>query len=205
MDHPLSSGEIIDMLPGIKIVTYDELHAIDNIHELLKPNGAFILLYMLKPGFGHWVCVFTSTYGAPVEGISKSGVRYAKYNYDKDNCINFFDPYGWRPDSRQVFQNVDPSFIKKMNQDYTWLTNLLKHSGYQHVTYNKYRLQGKNVSTCGRFCILRIWMRNFSNKEFAYFMRNHYFDDHQRLTPDELSVILTTPRLKNIRARLQYR
>ena len=59
----------------IPILRYPDIYG-KSLNKLLK-NGAFILLYMWGPSYGHWCCVI---------------------DHPEENAVEFFDPYGKEPD-----------------------------------------------------------------------------------------------------------
>ena len=121
-----------------KILKYSELANYRTIEELLPEDVDYrIILIEQNVDSGHWCFI----------------LRYKK-------VIEWFDPYGIKPDG-------ELSFISKMKnrllgQDVKYLTNLFveaTHRGWTCI-YNKKKLQElkKGVSTCGRWCLLRITM-----------------------------------------------
>jgi len=141
----LSESDIKTMLNGqCNVLTYPELVNYDNINDAMGPHGALILLYMTKQNYGHWVCAF-------------------KRN---NNAIEFFDSYGFFPDDE--LKLIPEYFRKVSNQLYPHLTYLLLKSKNK-IEYNNVQLQKlkKDVNTCGRWCIVRIMLRNLTINEFV--------------------------------------
>jgi hypothetical protein len=135
------TGEDIDrylQAGSTKILKYSELANYRTVEELLPdPVDYRIILIEQNENTGHWCCI----------------LRYKK-------VIEWFDPYGIKPDG-------ELSFISKMKnrilgQDTLYLTNLFTEATRRGWTciYNKKRLQQlkKGISTCGRWCLLRITM-----------------------------------------------
>jgi len=141
----LSESDIKTMLNGqCNVLTYPELVNYDNINDAMGPHGALILLYMTNQNYGHWVCAF-------------------KRN---NNAIEFFDSYGFFPDDE--LKLIPEYFRKVSNQLYPHLTYLLLKSKNK-IEYNNVQLQKlkKDVNTCGRWCIVRIMLRNLTINEFV--------------------------------------
>ncbi len=161
INRPLSADELMKLVPGAKIVTYDELMHLNDIDEILYPLGKCFILYMIGENFGHWVCL-----------------------YLKKGVLNFFDSYGSNMDNFKVFENVPNEILVKKNETYSWLSQLMKDSRYPKINYNHLRLQGVDTATCGRFCALRL-LSDLSDKKFYEFMNSTDY------TPDAFSVILT--------------
>ncbi len=125
------------------LVLYPDLHAYKKIDEILGPYQACVLLFESKPNFGHWCCLW-------------------KLNSD---TVSFFNPYGGYPDDSLVF--IDGTFRKQSNQDIPYLSNLLLDSPYK-LTYSEYSYQQhkKDIRTCGRHVIVRLWNRKLTDKQY---------------------------------------
>ena len=162
--RPLSGSEMVKLLPGTIILTYDELVHFDDIEFLLGKTRQFVVLYMTAETSGHWCCVFV--------------------NDTEPDKIQFFCSYGEPVDSKQ-FQNVPMEIMVSKNQCFSYLSELMVHSRYKHISCNNFRVQGRGVSTCGRFVALRLWLKNLRDHEFFMFM------NMSRYTPDKLATALT--------------
>lgn len=136
-----------------KIIRYPELHTYGTLEDCLMPYGAFFLLYEAQPMSGHWCCVTLS-----------------------NGVVTFFDPYGGAPDSQ--LNHIDLNFRKQSNQYYPLLTKLLNECPYK-VTWNKTQFQNlvKGVRDCGRWCSMRILMKDMTNKQFTYLFKSKDSDD----------------------------
>jgi hypothetical protein len=115
---------------------------------------------------GHWVCLIK-----------------------KDNEIEFFDPYGEKPDDQLKWVGAAKRF--ELDQDRPLLSKLLRESGYK-VIYNKYPFQkDKNdINTCGRHCVSRLLFKDLSLPQYAEMIRK------SGLSPDEFVSRLTFPTLR---------
>lgn len=137
-----------------KILIYNELLNYKTLDQLLYPYGVIFLLYESQPNWGHWVLIFKR---------------------DNKN-IEFFDPYGTIIDDE--LEEIKPSFRKISNQEYPYLTYLFYNSNYD-IHYNQYQFQkdGPNIKTCGRWCVVRLYYKDLTLKQFRDLFQNKYSDD----------------------------
>jgi hypothetical protein len=145
--YALSSSDIHAALPDCAIYTYDQLKDIPDIDTLLGKSQECIILYKTGPSFGHWVCVFK-----------------------KRNVIHFFDSYGIFTDDELHFISKDKRI--QLGESYAFLSKLILDSPYQ-LDYNEKRLQSKAsyISTCGKWCIVRLLSKDLSTNQFARTVR----------------------------------
>jgi len=143
----LSGEQLVKICEGkVKVIPYHELANVSSIEELLEPYGAIILLYETRYDFGHYTAIF----------------------YDKNNNLEFFDSYGFKPDAELKYATYDNT---------PYLTNLLnKYKG--NIIYNITDLQkwGANVNTCGRWTATRIRMRKLTATEFSNLFKSKYYN-----------------------------
>lgn len=162
----LSNFDVMNMINGkSNLVMYPDISKYKNIEELLGKYGACIILYLTKENYGHWCCIF-------------------KQN---ENTIQFFDSYGEMVDCALDYK-MDPYFKKSSGMDLPLLTGLLyKAYDKYEIRFNHFKFQEdkKDVNTCGRFCVVRIWLRDLDEYEFKDFMFSTYYK------PDELVSLLT--------------
>jgi len=166
-DVALSNIDILKLLDyKANIVLYPELFKYRHIDELLEPYGAFILLFEIRPKYGHWTCVFKVD----------------------DNTLEFFNPYGGYPDDSLEY--IPDEFREKSHQDHTYLTYLLLTSPYD-LTYNEYAFQqeGRNIRTCGRHCVVRVLCRSMDLDTYYRFLKA--ISEHYNLSFDEIVTWLT--------------
>ena len=144
MNIPISSEDIYRIFNGkIKIISYDQIRYYNNIDELLNPFDRVIILYFWKSEpvkYGHWCCLFRRP----------------------NNNIEFFDSYGTLENQ---LNNIDPYFARLNGEDYPYLTRLLYECPFQ-IEYNNKTLQSKKSSVCGRYCILRLLLSDYTIDEF---------------------------------------
>jgi hypothetical protein len=96
-----------------------------------------------------------------------------------------FDDLARMPDDQLKF--IPDHFRKISNQKFSHLTYLLWKSGCS-VEYNHTKLQKKirDVNTCGRWCCMRLGMRDIELKDFV-----RLFTHNKYLSPDDLVTALT--------------
>jgi hypothetical protein len=163
--YALSLSEMKRLNPMTKVITYDELQNIDDIDEILEPYGECIILYLSGSNYGHWVCVYT------IEDKEENKSKLA-----------YFCPYGYKIDSDQYTKNlIDDGILFETGQIFNILSELMINSRYDEITYNDDQFQtvANDVSSCGRWCTLRLWLRHIPDVLFKKFC--FYFDDREEL------------------------
>jgi hypothetical protein len=154
----LSNKDLLQLVNGqANVVTYPQLVNVNNLDQILQPYGACFLLYESRPKYGHWCALL-------------------KTQDEKGSLIEFFDPYGGFPDSQRKY--IEPLFRERSGQSIPHLTWLLYNSPYD-LSYNEYQFQkhDKNVRDCGRWCVLRILLKDLSLNQFQQLFYNQYSDD----------------------------
>lgn len=152
---PLSGHNLLQLVDGkANIVLYPNMHYYKNIDQLLDPFDACFILFESKPNYGHWCLLF-------------------KIN---PHTIEFFNPYQGFPDDSLKF--INKQFKSITNQDFPYLSHLLYNSPYD-LTYNEYPFQkfANDISTCGRWCAIRLIYKYFDLRLFAYLFFNKFGDD----------------------------
>ncbi len=167
--EPFSSIQLQQLINyQANIFLYRELAQFNCIEPVLGPFRAAIILYEWKHLYGHWVTLF-----------ERPGT----------NILEFFDPYGYKPDDENEF--IPPNF-----QSPRYLSELLYKaslSGYD-IEYNQFHFQtkdSKDISTCGRWVALRLLLRHWSLEKFADFVFNV-----AKVPPDYLVTSITNRLLK---------
>jgi hypothetical protein len=132
------------------VVLYSQMCTYNSIDELIKPYNSCLILYEEKPNTGHWCCLTLH-----------------------DNLLEYFDPYGsdkkmeysGQPDSSLKF--IPEPFRQESNQDVPYLSLLMLKCPYK-LSYNEYQFQelDKYVKTCGRWCLLRICLKDLTLEQF---------------------------------------
>lgn len=146
-DIALSNFDLTKMLDGeANIILYPNLANFNSVDEILGPYGACIILFESQPRYGHWVCLMR-----------------------RDNTIEFFNPYGGLPDAS--LQKIPLEYRIESGQDYPLLTLILYHSPYD-VEYNEFKFQrhGQNIRTCGRWCVVRLLLKDLDIYQFKDFI-----------------------------------
>ena len=128
MNKPLTDKEIQKIFNNkVNIVSYEDLPNKKRIEDIIYPYNNTVIFYALEsPNSGHWLAI-----------------------KEHNNKIIFFDSFG-RTD-KQILEDVDEDVKLLTDQDFPYLTNLLRKSN-KKVVINKRELQNKNTSTCGRWC-----------------------------------------------------
>ena len=166
----MTGGEINTILNQKgNIVAYSDLPKYKCIEDLLGKQGHAVILYEMKPGVGHWTCVF---YGPPLDECDLEFPR-----------IYFFDSYGLKPDDEQSW--IDIEFRKKAWDDMRVLSKLLKNTPSE-INYNEFPLQEmkEGVNTCGKWCIARLGLKHLDDEDFANLFYQE--DEEDTIMPDML-------------------
>lgn len=164
------TDEIVKLCEGkVKILRYQDLKNAKNIDEVLKPWGSTIILVETKHNYGHWIAL----------------LKY-KDKHSGKNIVEHFDSYGIIPDDELEF--VPNEMKGELGADRRYLTSLLAKCPYK-VIYNNVQLQkfDKGVSTCGRWCGLRVKFKDVPLDKFVSCFKNA-----KKLNPDEWVTALTT-------------
>lgn len=145
MFRALSSKDIKGYFNGkVKVILYNEIGKYRTIDELLNPYGRVIMLYFWKAEpnyYGHWISCFRNC----------------------NNNIEVFDSFGTFIDD--TLNKISLNFRKEHNIYEKHLTKLLYDSG-KIIEYNDKQLQDKKTSTCGRWCIYRLYRDDLTIEQF---------------------------------------
>jgi len=167
-DYPLSDGDIRHILgDDISIKTYPDLAKMRSINECFDSKGRCILLFLTSsPTEGHWCCLL-----------------------NKKKGIEFFDPYGDKPEKQK--EGVPQSRLEALNQSQPYLTKLLRASG-RPVYYNTHDFQQdkRSINTCGRHCVVRCLYGPYSLNKYKDII------DASGLSPDNFVSGLTYDKLR---------
>ena len=89
--RPLSDEDILDMMHDkTNIILYEDLAYAPSLDSILSPYGACVILYQIKPNYGHWCCIFKRT----------------------NTLVEFFDPYGMFIDDELKYVHISPCVVK---------------------------------------------------------------------------------------------
>jgi len=117
--------------------SYDTLNSDMDLNELFKGYDSLILLYNIQgQNAGHWCALL----------------------YKNKNIVEFFDPYASPLDYN----------LKYSSNKFPVITDILLKNGIKNVIFNNMQVQrmDNNVSTCGRWCALRVFFKNLSLEQF---------------------------------------
>jgi len=163
----LSDSDIRRLLgDDIKILTYDQLAGLKDYRQMFDAKGRCIMLYLTNsPTEGHWVCML-----------------------NKPGAIEFFDPYGNKPDDLKEYTN--PELAREVGIDRKLLLPLLKQSG-KPVIFNTYPFQKDrdSIATCGRHSVARCLYAPISLDEYKAVI------DKSGLAPDDFVLGITYDKL----------
>ena len=172
MNYSLYTTDIVKFLKKYniqcKVYTYNQLNKFHDIDKALGKDKCFVLLYMSRPNYGHYITVFKR---------------------DKDN-IEVYDSYkDMKPDYE--FKYIPSEYRQQLGETYPHLTQLLYDSGYK-VHYNNHKMQqlSNNISTCGRHVIVRLIKRRMNIDEYYRWVKK--ICKEYRITPDMLVTIMTS-------------
>jgi len=135
--------------PDTKIHKYTDLYTIKHIDELFDSLGRCILLYLTEnENTGHWVALIK-----------------------KGNTLEFFDPYGYPPDTQNINLNIPDENNERFGQNYPKLLELVKKAGYK-LRFNNKPLQKEDysVATCGRHTAARLLFYKLSLEQYHELM-----------------------------------
>ena len=165
--YPLGDDDLHRIVPKAHIFTYPYLKSVKDIDEIFGDDGQAIMLYLTENDHtGHWV------------GLLR-----------KDDHIEFFDPYGEKPDSELKW--VDSRKRAELDEDKPLLSKLLRQSEVP-VIYNKTKFQkdGDNIETCGRHVATRLLHKDLSLPQYAKMING------SGIPPDEYVSRTTFPIIK---------
>jgi hypothetical protein len=153
-----------------QILKYSDLANYKTIYDLLPEQKDFrIILTETKQNEGHWCCIL-------------------RYPYNGKDTIEWFDPYGVRPDGELTFISTAMKKLLGENKHYlSALINTINKSKTDFI-YNKTKFQqlADGINTCGRWTICRILMMRFGYnlEEFDDFI--HRNSEAEQKPPDIL-------------------
>lgn len=167
-DYPLSDGDIRTILgDDIRIMTYPELKHMRSIDECFDKKGRCIILFLTSsPTEGHWCCMLKKKRG-----------------------IEFFDPYGEKPEAQK--DGVPKGRLEQLDERQPYLTKLLRASG-RPVFYNTHDFQkdSADINTCGRHCVVRCLYGPYSIQKYKRII------DSSGLSPDDFVSGITYDKLR---------
>jgi len=162
--YALGDDDIAKMLPNTHIFTYPYLKNVKNIDEVFDDDGRAVMLYLTENDHtGHWV------------GLLR-----------KPDHIEFFDPYGEKPDNE--LQWASGGLRKELGINQPILTKLLRQSEVP-VIYNKtpYQKEKDSIETCGRHTASRLLFSHLSLPQY------HDMIKKSKLDADDFVAGLTYP------------
>lgn len=144
--YPLSDDDIRRCFNNqIKIIKYSQIKDYDNVDDLLAPYDRVMLLWEYKKDYGHWCCLYRSKGGKNV----------------LPGTIWYFDSFGTPIEG--ILKKLDKKTKSRLDEHEGYLIRMFKN---RDVYYNTHKLQGKDTSVCGRYCIGRMVFDNLTSDEF---------------------------------------
>lgn len=146
----------------VNIMTYAEAIAKGDINAVLGEHKAAIILFEIEDGYGHWVAVFEVS----------------------PTMCEWFDSYGLAPEEELTL--IPAQFRREHGQTEAQLVPMIDRQ-YKELIYNSkpFQSNAKEMSTCGRWCAMRIQLRKLSLKSF----QNMFLG--QKLAPDQYITLMT--------------
>jgi hypothetical protein len=169
-DIPLTDFQIKYALrQNCQIYTYDQLKNIGS--DLFAKNNYVIILYQIGSLYsGHWVSIYKNE-------VTKTLIYFDSYGYPPDHAIGL---------SRSLNKNDRGRLVGLLNNylmsNYTLDKNIYK--------FQLYKDSENNISTCGRWCIVRYFFIHLSNKKFEE-MITKAIKDNNYSSADELITVMT--------------
>jgi hypothetical protein len=98
--------------------------------------------------------------------------------------IEFFDPYGDRPEEQ--LDELPQSRLEQLDESQPYLTNLMRRSGLP-IYYNTHAFQKESgdINTCGRHCVARLMFKDKTLEQYKKII------DKSGLCPDKFVSGLT--------------
>lgn len=165
-NYSLSDADIEEVIPDDTVIfKYPELKNVKDINEIFDDHGRAIMLFLTNSDTsGHWTAFLK-----------------------KGRTIEFFDPYGVKPDDQKKWLSKDK--LEELGQEEDYLTRLLnkaKKDGYK-IIYNKYPFQidRGDINTCGRHILTRLMLKNLSLPNYKKLILS------SKVSPDEFVSLFT--------------
>lgn len=149
--YSLSNFDVYKLLDEkCRVMSYDDLVKFKTLDSALGHYKAFVLLYLTSGSYGHWTVCFM---------------------YPDNRTVEFFDSYGYFPDSEMSF--IPKDIQKEYKENFPYLCKLLLNSGYK-VVYNNNQLQSKKdgINTCGRHVVSRLMYRDVPIEDYVKMIKN---------------------------------
>ena len=148
-----------------RVIMYDKVEQADKLEEIVNQEHPYAILLIMDKRtpdskVGHYCCVFLQG------GGGEKGEK---------NTVNWFDPYGNKLNK-----------LMQLTRNKNNLMRLVRESGKKLVMNTKhFQKMSDKISTCGRWCAVRLRFADWSNEKFWRFMQS------KKLKPDEIVTMLT--------------
>ncbi len=155
----LTTNDMAEMSLNRFDVKLDRDLDIKDVWKTLQTKATIVLLLKGQENEGHYISITID---------------------EKRKVISFFDPYGFHPN---ILSNISGEEIT--NFLFQVQTALPFHK--LEINLRKIQKLDNSTSTCGRWCLMRCFLKNLSNQEF-----NQLFDEPLILkNPDDIITALT--------------
>jgi len=149
IEDPLSDTDIQKILSPNKtnIIEYPDLAGVSDIFKLFDRLGRCVVYIPISDTFGHWT------------GLTLR---------DNGKTIEWFDPYGVKPDGEKKW--ISPETLRRLKMEKPLLLDLLQKAKSDHgckITYSPYHWQAdkEGVNDCGDWVSVRLLLYKKSLKE----------------------------------------
>lgn len=164
INKPLQSSVLEEL--GFKVVNYLDLFKYNKIEEIVDEKGVILYTPISQKQLGHYSCLWL-----------------------KNNSLFYWCSYGYNLN----YTASKSEYMKyTVEKDEEYLITLVKEfigrGGVFSVNHIKFQKLDSNVSTCGRYCIIRLIKRNLTHEEFYKFFKLKIYPN---ISNDELVTMLT--------------
>jgi hypothetical protein len=181
--YALTNDDIQKVLePETRILTYPQFGTMRHIDDAFDSLGRCIFLFLTESeSSGHWICMWK---GADKSSSGAGRSRPAK----KGKTIHYWDSYGMPPGGSRSW--LTPEKLAELNESEPYLEHLLANSGYRVVVNrNKYQKEKDGISTCGRWCLTRLVMKDHDERTFKQLIKQ------SKMAPDDFVAVFVADML----------
>ena len=165
--YALTNDDIQKVLePHTRILTYPQFGTMRHIDEAFDNLGRCIFLFLTESeSSGHWICM-----------------------WKKGKTVYYWDSYGMPPGGSREWLTAEK--LTELNEDEPYLEHLLANSGYRVViNRNKYQKEKNGISTCGRWCLTRLVLKDHDERTFKQLVKR------SQMSPDDFVAVFVADML----------
>ena len=170
MTNKIQSAISSDVLEnfGYKVINYLDLNKYDRIEDIpdILDKGVILYTPISERSLGHYSCIW----------IKEDKLFYwCSYGYNLNYTIS---------KSNYMLSTVerDEDYLLNLVKDY------IRRGGVFIVNHVKFQNLSSNVSTCGRYCIIRLINKDLSHEQFKTWLK---LKKYPNMSNDELITLLT--------------